>query len=158
MSVRDKTQRHLNRLAAAAAVASTVASSEACKNSGYGVVDPMPPPSRCSGAAASIKVTARWIDTPKGRRIELLIDQPTVGSFKLGDIANISVSGSPPDEATATATGYRLVLELKYPPYLNLSVPVTCVDRSDAGASDQVQIGLDTGDGGSVLTPNVSEY
>lgn len=156
MSVRDKTRRHLERLAAAAAVASTVAAADACKNGGYAVVDPMPPPSRCSGAAASLKATASWITTPKGRRIEVLVTA-TSSQFTLGDPSKVtSYSGDVIDEATVTPTGMRLVVESKYPPYGNLVIPVACV-AYDAGAEDVVQVGLDLGDGGGPITSRLSE-
>ena len=158
MSVREKTRRHLERLAAAAAVASAVGAAEACKNGGSAVVDPMPPPSRCPGAAASLKMTASWIDTPKGRRVEVLIDAPN-GAFKLGDPSKVtSYSGDVIDEATATPTGLRAVVEPKYPPYGNLVVPVACIDRWDAGADEVVQVGLDFADGGGAIKVSASEY
>lgn len=148
MSVREKTRRHLERLATAAAVASTVAAADACK-SGYAVVDPMPPPSRCSGAAASLKVTASSITTPKGQRIEVLVTA-TSSQFTLGDPSKVaSYSGDVIDEATATPSGMRIVVESKYPPYVNLAVPVDC-GAPDAGASDIVQVGLELGDGGGI--------
>jgi hypothetical protein len=120
MSVREKTQRHLNRLAAAAAVASTVASAEACnKESGT---------------------------------------QPTGVSFQIGDLSKLTTTGSGVEEVTATPTGYRVVVEVKYPPYVNLSLPVSCAGTSDAGAEDSVQLGLDTTEDAGPLKPTLSEY
>ncbi len=156
MTVLDRTRHHLERLAAAAAVASTVAAIDACR--GYAVVDPMPRPSRCAGAAAAFKATAQWIDTPKGRRVELVLEAPASGQFRLGDVTKIrSGSGDTFDEVTPTATGVRLVIEIKSPPYAYVTVPVDC-GAVDAGTSDDVQVTLDLGDGGTALTPTLSEY
>ena len=158
-SVRDKTQRHLNRLATAAAVASTVASAEACKNSGYAVVDPMPPPSRCPGAAGAITASAKWIDTPKGRRIELLLSQPHKTDYKLGDPSGVRTSSSgPPDEAVATADGLRIVTEMQYPPYVNVDVPVACMGGNDAGLEDYVHVGITATDASDTIQVQLTEY
>jgi hypothetical protein len=138
-SVRTKTQQHLRRLVTAAAVASTVGAAEACR-SGYAVVDPMPTPSRCQGAAASLSATARWIDTPAGRRIELVVAKPTSPSFALGKLAEARWGADAPDETTETDTGFRFVLLPKNGFEFSLAIPVRCSDGSDAGASAEVQI------------------
>jgi hypothetical protein len=52
---RQRALQSLRRLAAAAGAAATIGG---C--SGYSVVDPVPPPARCNGLAASIDATVAW--------------------------------------------------------------------------------------------------
>jgi hypothetical protein len=80
---------HLNALVTTVAVVGALSSEgAACK--GYAVVDPMPPPARCPGVAGTIKGTATWIDTPAGRRIEVLLERPTAPGTGFGDPKNAS--------------------------------------------------------------------
>lgn len=60
MSPRDRTRAHMQKLVAVAALAAGCSK----KNEpGYGVVDPMPPPARCPGAAGAIRARATFVGT-----------------------------------------------------------------------------------------------
>ena len=78
---------HLNTLVTTVAVVGALsAEGAACK--GYAVVDPMPPPARCPGVAATITGKATWIDTPAGRRLEVILTPPTRAGSSFGDPKN----------------------------------------------------------------------
>lgn len=49
---------------------------------GYGVVDPMPPPAKCSGAAASIKAVGTWKTDKSGPYVEVKLPKPTMPDAK----------------------------------------------------------------------------
>lgn len=73
-------------------LAAAAAALGGCKESstgGYGVVDPMPPPPRCTGLAASIQATAVW---KAPNRVVVTLSAPTMsgGSYVTG--ANPMVS------------------------------------------------------------------
>ena len=49
---------------------------------GYGVVDPMPPPAKCAGAAASIKAVGVWKTDKSGAYVEVKMPKPTMPDTK----------------------------------------------------------------------------
>ncbi len=57
---RQRTLRNLRRLAAAAGAAATI---QGCRSDAYGEGDPIVPPARCAGLAASIQATVEWTTT-----------------------------------------------------------------------------------------------
>jgi hypothetical protein len=61
---------HLRNLAAATATSTALA---AC---GFLAVDPMPPPSKCEGAAGLFKATASWKVTGGTRLLEIILTHP----------------------------------------------------------------------------------
>ena len=73
---------------------------------GYGVVDPMPPPAKCSGAAASIKAVGTW----KAGSIEVRLPKPTMPDTKFDRKAPPSASGG--KITSTTWAGDDLVLQV----------------------------------------------
>ncbi len=72
-TARQRTVDRMTRLLAIAAATATIQSNCGGESSGgYGVVDPMPPPARCSGIAATIKGTA----TKKAQAVEITLSKP----------------------------------------------------------------------------------
>ncbi|MEO7096742.1 MAG: hypothetical protein ABI175_26020 [Polyangiales bacterium] len=68
--------------ATATATASTTAEPDPTVGPGYGVVDPMPPPAKCAGAAASIKAVGAWKTDKLGAYVELKLPKPTMPDTK----------------------------------------------------------------------------
>lgn len=62
-SVRDRTVSKMRVLLSSAALSASACSAT---DPGYGVVDPMPPPARCSGPAQALTGTARFERAPDG--------------------------------------------------------------------------------------------
>src|SRR5262245_6229578 len=73
---RERTKAHLKKILTAAAVSAALQASCDRHGSGYGVVDPMPAPSRCEGTAAKIKAEASWQKGEKGLEIDLVLRGP----------------------------------------------------------------------------------
>src|SRR5512143_635056 len=74
---RDATLSHMHKLAATAALVTSVACSGKCGSStvtGYAVVDPMPRPARTTGVAVTVKASVKWV----GSRLELELKDPTM--------------------------------------------------------------------------------
>ncbi len=86
-SARAKTMEHLRELVTAVAVVSAL-SAEASACGGYGVVDPLPPPTRCPDALKSLtaKVTTVGADV----RVEISIDPKSGQSFSLESATIVS--------------------------------------------------------------------
>lgn len=140
-SPRERTRQHLERLAAAAAVASTVAAADACR--GYAVVDPMPPPSRCAGASDSLKVTAAWIDTPNGRRVEVILSPSATPGTAVDPKSAMPQYGETIDESTTTSDGgTRIVFSPKLTTAATLSLHVDCTATRDAGPPGMLAVEL----------------
>ncbi len=121
---RESTVAHMHKmqkLAATAALVTTVACSGKCGSStatGYAVVDPMPRPSRTTNAAFSIVASVRWV----GSRLELEVKDPTMAGVTYvsaggprpadaGDAgAGYAATGAVVESATRTSDGMRFVL------------------------------------------------
>jgi hypothetical protein len=132
---RKTTVAHMKRLAAAALV-TNVASCEHMCTSGYAVVDPMPPPARVPGVAASIVGTASF----SGARIVLELKNPTYPSATFAaktaldaGAPGYSIANGRVASTTPTTDGIRLEVE-----------------PSPGVASFYVTFDIDGTDGGSV--------
>jgi hypothetical protein len=77
---------------------------------GYGVVDPMPPPARCSGAAASIKASGAWKSDKSGPFVEVKLPKPTMPDTKFDRKSPPSVSSG--KLKATTWVGDDLVLQI----------------------------------------------
>lgn len=77
---RERTRLHMNKLLSAAAAASAALAGchdpPVAATTGYGVVDPMPPPARCPGLAAQIGVSATWKSQGGKMIIEVVLTRP----------------------------------------------------------------------------------
>lgn len=59
-SVRERTVRTKDRLLAISAASAIMAGAASVSGCGYGVVDPLPPPSQCPDVLSTITAKARW--------------------------------------------------------------------------------------------------
>jgi hypothetical protein len=59
-SARQRTMKTMERLIAVSAASALIAGAEVTGGCGYGVVDPLPPPSQCPNVASSIAAKATW--------------------------------------------------------------------------------------------------
>lgn len=124
---RQRTLARLTRLAAATAAAAAISG---CKDKhgtggGYAVVDPMPVPARCTGAAMTIHATAKWKDE---KTIELVLGKPgTTG---------VSYAGGPRiagfvQEVHVTPDSVRVLLR-HVQDLMSVRIPVRCEAGTEA--------------------------
>lgn len=94
-SARQRALDRMTRLVAyaAASAALTAGCRESGTSSGYGVVDPMPVPSRCIGVAAGIKASAAWKQGDGGLVIELTLSKPTQADASYNTTDKPDISG-----------------------------------------------------------------
>jgi hypothetical protein len=73
-TARERVRAHMNVLVAAAIVTTATAAVDC----GYGVVDPLPPPSSCPNIAQQLTVTATWVDDGAGgTELEFEVTRPS---------------------------------------------------------------------------------
>jgi hypothetical protein len=137
-SPRQRTVRTMERLLAAAAATALLAScssnhgsgasgsgasgagaggagaggTSSSSGGGYGVVDPLPPPARCEGVAATIQATAVWKDAKDGSGliVELQLPKPGQTDASYDETRPPSVAGA--TLVSSTNTAGALTLEL----------------------------------------------
>jgi hypothetical protein len=148
---------HLNTLVTTVAVVGALSSEgAACK--GYAVVDPMPAPSRCPGVASTVKGTAAWIDTPAGRRVEVLLSRPTRADASFGDPKNARPHRWV-ESMEATADGGLRIVIAPSPGDTLLDIyaaNIRCTDASGPVEENIVfRVDLSAGDGGAAPTVGV---
>jgi len=102
---RDATISHMHKLAATAALVTSVACSGKCGSStvtGYAVVDPMPRPARTTGVAVTVKASVKWI----GAHLELELKDPTMPG-----VTYVAAGGPRPLDAGAgdAGSGYSAI-------------------------------------------------
>jgi hypothetical protein len=120
---RDRTKRQLQRLLAIAATSVAPACS-----TGYGVVDPLPPPPRCQGAAASIRATAVLI---AGDLVEVRLEKPTM--------AGVTYSTQRPASVESfVVTDNTVVFTVKRAPVVSTAVGIACGSLSNVNVSIEV--------------------
>lgn len=150
---------HLNTLVTTVAVVGAL-SSEGTACRGYGVVDPMPSPALCPGVAATIKATAAWIDTPAGRRLEVILARPTRADASFGDAKNGAADKQRVESAEATPDGgLRFVIApLPADKFLEFYTATYHCQGANGPieAAFAFRIELVTADGGPAATPTVS--
>ena len=108
---------------------------------GYGVVDPMPPPAKCSGAAASIKAVGTWKSDKSGPYVEVKLPKPTMPDAKYdrktapyasgGKIGGTTFLGDDlilrvvPDAGATTVSVYTSVTCTAGPEHVALEIDLT---------------------------------
>jgi hypothetical protein len=147
---RTRTLAHMKRLLAIAATSAAVG---ACKDKGYAVVDPIPPPAVCPGAPPHIKAAAARVDGGTDIAVRLAADTGPekvhyAGSAPMSEHATV-VSFSPPGDTLeimlrptgdATFVTARVQGECDGQPFSILVV----VDIPDAGSGDALTVTLST--------------
>ncbi|MFO0612906.1 MAG: hypothetical protein U0414_09975 [Polyangiaceae bacterium] len=133
-TARERVSAHMNILVAAALVTTATAAADC----GYGVVDPLPPPSSCPDIAKQLIVTATWVDDMAGgTELEIRVTRPA-------NRADITF------EEWKTSTGSSLVPQTLPDGFaVRLKVDATAVD-----AAFDVDVHC-SGDGGVATTLRV---
>lgn len=129
-SPRDKTLRHMRRLLTFA----TAMAGPAVGCTGYGVVDPLPPPPKCRGLTASLQGRATFAD---GVWI-VSVDPPTMEGAAFASPLRV-VGGTP--KTTATRVGAALVITIPDAPPTPTEV-TTYVDMTCPAGVERVGIVL----------------
>lgn len=144
-SPRQRTIRTMERLLTAAAASALITG---CSNNksggdpGYGVVDPMPPPARCPGVAASIQVTAAWKQANAGLVVEIRLSKPARpdASYAAGEAPSVSMGklvGSTVDEGA-------MVLEMAPNPGATFAYVMVGATCSEGPSHVAMQLDLTT--------------
>lgn len=99
-------------------------------SSGYMVVDPVPPPSRCGGEIAG-KVTATALLRPsqKGNDVVITIKPTSGGKVRLGPPEQVRIEGGGVEPAAAKEVGNDVEVTVLYDgksPTVYVNVPVVC--------------------------------
>ena len=144
-SPRQRTMRTMERLLTAAAASALIGG---CSNNkgggdpGYGVVDPMPPPARCPGVAASIAVKATWTEGQAGLVVELRLSKP--GRPDASYAAQETPQVSQGKVINSSVDAGAMVLQIAPDPqaaYVYVNVAATC---SEGPAHVAIQLDLTT--------------
>ena len=147
---RTRTLAHMTRLLAIAATSAAVG---ACKDKGYAVVDPIPPPAVCPGAPPHIKAAASRVDGGTDITVRLAADAGPekvhyAGGAPIPEHATV-VSFSPPGDTLeivlrptgdTTFVTARVQAECDGQTFWLLVV----VDIPDAGSGDALRVTLST--------------
>jgi hypothetical protein len=118
---RERTQAHLRKLVATAAATGLALQGCGSHDPGYGVVDPMPEPSRCAGTAALFRVTAQYKTVSLSRLVEVVIVAPP--DVKVGDI---TVTEGRIVDLKSDGTTYTALVDPTGTGYASIALPVTC--------------------------------
>jgi hypothetical protein len=145
-SPRGRTLQHMKRLASLAAAGAAL-SGTACSSSGYGVVDPLPPPPKCGDVAATIAATAMVRAGEGGAwRIELTLSKSTRTDVSYAS-AEPSVSNAILGSVTPGSDGSLVVvLTPQKSGLLFVSIPVDC-PAGHAWVRAQIEIPSDASPG-----------
>jgi len=157
MSPHDRTRQHMQKLLAAAIASSAIGSSchEDHNGSGYGVVDPMPPPARCPGVGPTLKTSITAKREGNDTIVDVTIDRPA-------DRADVMFQASPPYASPgkdlsssggaslkarvsvplgATQVGLSFTIECAAGPNsMNALIRLASPDAGDAGAPPKIEI------------------
>jgi hypothetical protein len=150
-SARQRTLKTMERLIAISAASALIAgcSGSGSGDTGYGVVDPMPPPAKCPGVAGSITATATWKQGANGLFILLTLGKPGRQDAQYTAVPD-SVSGAKVTNSTQNAGAMTLELTPDAgATYVYVSVPVSCSDGS-SHVSLQLEIKAGAKDGDAV--------
>lgn len=158
-SVRERAVKTRDRLIALSAASAIMAGASAVGGCGYGVVDPLPPPSQCPDVLSTITAKARW-KLDNGQFV-IIVDLGVPGqadaSYKDVD-PTISGDASFVSRALTQGALTVTILPISGATIAYLHVPIHCA-AGDAGVGVSIQIsGVTPADGAEIPATLYESY